>query len=58
MYEASAEINQFSSKYDASTNGTPPMNLYTFTPSEENGRVLFFGKARCSECHSSAKLDP
>ena len=57
VYEASAEINQFSSKYDASTNGTPPMHLYTFTPSEENGRVLFFGKARCSECHSDATLD-
>jgi cytochrome c peroxidase len=57
FYEASAEINQFSSKYDASTNGTPPMHLYTFTPSEENGRVLFFGKARCSECHSDAALD-
>jgi cytochrome c peroxidase len=57
VYEASAEINPFSSKYDASTNGTPPMQLYTFTPSEENGRVLFFGKAQCFECHSSAKLD-
>lgn len=57
VYEASAEINQFSSKFDASTNGTPPMHLYTFTPSEENGRVLFFGKARCSECHSDATLD-
>jgi cytochrome c peroxidase len=58
VYEASAEINQFSSKYDASTNGVPPMHLYTLTPAEENGRVLFFGKAQCSECHSSAKLDP
>ena len=57
VYEASAEINPFSSKYDASTNGTPPMHLYTFTPSEENGGVLFFGKARCSECHSDAALD-
>ena len=57
VYEASAEINQFSSKYDASTNGVPPMHLYTFTPAEENGRVLFFGKARCFDCHSSATLD-
>ena len=57
VYEASAEINPFSSKYDASTNGTPPMTLYTLTPSEENGRALFFGKARCSECHSDARLD-
>ena len=57
VYEASAEINPFSSKFDASTNGTPPMHLYTFTSSEENGRVIFFGKARCSECHSDATLD-
>ena len=57
VYEASAEINPFSSKYDASTNGTPPMHLYTFTPTEENGRVLFFGKAECFECHSSTNLD-
>ena len=56
VYEASAEINPFSSKYDASTNGTPPMHLYTFTESEENGRVLFFGKAQCFQCHSSAGL--
>ena len=57
VYEASAEINPFSSKYDASTNGVPPRQLYTFTPAEENGRVLFFGKAQCFECHSSATLE-
>jgi cytochrome c peroxidase len=57
-YEASAEINQFSSKFDASTNGTPPMTLYTFTPSEENGRQLFFGKAQCFQCHSAATFAP
>jgi len=57
VYEASTEINPFSSKYDASTNGVPPRHLYTFTPAEENGRVLFFGKAQCFECHSSATLD-
>jgi cytochrome c peroxidase len=57
VYEASAEINPFSSKYDASTNGVPPMHLYTFSPAEENGRKLFFGKAQCFECHSSTKLD-
>jgi cytochrome c peroxidase len=56
QYEASAEINQFSSKFDACTNGTPPMNLYQFTPSEENGRKLYFGKAQCFQCHSSASL--
>lgn len=57
MYEASAEVNQFSSKFDATTNATPPMDRYTLNPSEENGRELFFGKAQCSQCHSSASLD-
>jgi cytochrome c peroxidase len=56
MYEASPEINQFSSKYDASPNGTPQMNLYTLTASEENGRALFFGAAQCFQCHSAATL--
>jgi cytochrome c peroxidase len=58
MYEASPEINQFSSKFDASTNGTPGTNLYTFTASEENGMNLFFGKAQCFQCHSAAGLEP
>lgn len=57
IYEASAEVNPFSSKFDASTNGTPARHLYRFTPSEENGRQLFFGDAQCSQCHSSAGLD-
>ena len=43
IYEASAEINPFSSKFDASTNATPATNLYTFTAAEEDGRQLFFG---------------
>jgi len=58
VYEASAEINPFSSKYDASTNAVPPLPVYTFTAAEERGRGLFFGKAQCFECHSSTKLDP
>ncbi|HTV76332.1 MAG TPA: hypothetical protein VMD57_04970, partial [Candidatus Baltobacteraceae bacterium] len=57
-YEASAEVNPFSSKFDDSKYGTPPSNRYQFTASEENGRQLFFGKAQCFQCHSSAKLDP
>jgi len=56
-YEASEEVNPFTSKYDASANATPPANLYQFTASEENGRQLFFGKAQCFACHSSAPLD-
>ena len=56
-YEASTEVNPFSAKYDASENAVPPSNAYQFTPSEENGRQLFFGKAQCFACHSSAPLD-
>jgi cytochrome c peroxidase len=55
-YEASAEINPFSSKYDASKFGVPPQNLYTLSASEERGRLLYFGQAQCFQCHSSAKL--
>jgi cytochrome c peroxidase len=66
-YEASAVINPFSSKYDASKYGVPPQNLYTLSASEERGRILYgvgpnpsnnpnFGKAQCFACHSSANL--
>jgi cytochrome c peroxidase len=64
-YEASAEINPFNSKYDASEYGTPPQNLYTLSASEERGRILYgagpnptndpnFGAAQCFQCHLSA----
>ncbi len=56
-YEASEEVNPFSSKFDASENAVPPSNGYQLTASEENGRQLFFGKAQCFACHSSAPLD-
>src|SRR6202012_5123421 len=56
-YEASEEVNPFSSKFDASANATPPSNSYQFTHSEQNGMNLFFGKAQCFACHSSAPLD-
>ena len=36
----------------------PPTRQYRLTASEENGRRLFFGKAQCSACHSSATLEP
>jgi cytochrome c peroxidase len=56
-YEASAEVVPFSSKYDASVNAVPPSNAYALTACEENGRELFFGKALCVACHSSASFD-
>ena len=55
-FEASGEVCQFSSKYDASKDGTPAQNLYTLSASEENGRQLYFGKAQCFACHSSLSL--
>src|ERR1700719_4395015 len=66
-YEASAEINPFNSKYDASKYGVPPQNLYTLSASEERGRILYgggpnpsnnpnFGAAQCFQCHSSQRL--
>jgi cytochrome c peroxidase len=55
-YESSAEVNPFSSMFDASPNGTPPMNGYSLTPSEQNGMSLFFGQAQCSTCHSAASV--
>ncbi len=57
-YEASAEVNPFSSKYDYSQYGVPAKNRVKLNPSEENGRKLFFGQAQCFQCHSSATLGP
>lgn len=45
-YEASPEVNAFSSKYDHSFRGTARL-----TPEERRGFALFMGKAKCSRCH-------
>lgn len=47
-YERSAEVNPFSSKYDAWLKGEDVL-----TAQEELGRQLFNGKAQCSQCHPS-----
>ena len=47
-FEASGEICQFSSKYDASQYGVPAMNKYKLTASEERGRQLYFGRPNAS----------
>ncbi len=47
-YEASSEVNQFSSKFDYYLNG-----MADLTPQEEWGLELFDGKAMCSACHPS-----
>jgi cytochrome c peroxidase len=45
-YEASPEVNQFSSKYDAVAAGRA-----RFTNQEKKGFNLFAGKAKCVLCH-------
>jgi cytochrome c peroxidase len=45
-YEASSEVNQFSSKYDAFLAGQADL-----TEEEDWGLELFEGKAMCSACH-------
>jgi cytochrome c peroxidase len=45
-YEASAEVTNFSSKFDAVLAGKAQ-----FTPQEQLGYELFRGKAQCNACH-------
>jgi cytochrome c peroxidase len=45
-YEASPEVNAFSSRWDAVQRG-----VATFTAAEARGEALFHGKARCAACH-------
>jgi len=48
-YEASSEVNPFSSKYDYYLKGEVEL-----TPQEFDGLVLFNGKGKCADCHPSA----
>jgi cytochrome c peroxidase len=48
-YEASPEVSQFSSKFDAVINGTAK-----FSSTEQQGYDLFTGRANCSQCHAVA----
>ncbi len=45
-YEASAESNAFTSKYDRSSRGKAKL-----TQQERRGHALFMGKAKCQACH-------
>ena len=47
-FERSAELNSFTSKFDASLRGR-----VTLTAEESQGLELFNGKANCSACHPS-----
>lgn len=53
-FEASAEVNPFSSKFDFVLKGKA-----AFTPEEKHGRELFDDakKAACAECHPSTNAD-
>jgi cytochrome c peroxidase len=52
-YEASSEVNQFSSKYDYYLAGEVEL-----TEQEAWGLELFEGKAMCSACHPSEGAEP
>jgi cytochrome c peroxidase len=45
-YEASPEVNAFTSKFDYSKKG-----LAVLTQEERRGYALFVGKAKCAKCH-------
>lgn len=47
-YEATSELNKFSSKYDLVKAGKA-----SFTREERHGEKLFNGKAKCSVCHAA-----
>jgi cytochrome c peroxidase len=52
-YEASAEVNSFTSKYDYVLQGKA-----TLTTDEQEGLALFEGKGKCSTCHISTGKQP
>ena len=51
-YEDSSEVNQFSSKYDAFL-----ARKAELSDEEAQGLALFEGKAKCSSCHPTDKID-
>ena len=50
-YEASPEVNAFSSKYDLTFNGSE--NKAKLSKQEQKGFALFMGKGKCAKCHTS-----
>lgn len=51
-YEASTEVNAFSSKFEAYLAGG-----VTLTPQEQHGYELFNGQAKCNTCHLSGNAN-
>ena len=52
-YEASSEVNAFSSKFDAVLAGE-----VKFSKEEKKGRNIFKGKGKCSRCHTISGKAP
>jgi len=52
-YEASPEVNAFSSKFDLSKTGKVKLSK-----EEQNGFALFTGKGKCSQCHLASGKQP
>ena len=52
-YEASREVNAFSSKFDLTTSGKAKL-----TKEEQKGFALFTGKGKCSQCHLASGKQP
>lgn len=52
-FEASPEVNAFTSRYDYALEG-----LARLTPEERRGFALFQGKGQCASCHASSGKEP
>ena len=52
-FEASAQSNAFSSRYDEALRGRA-----TLTREEQAGRTLFMGKGKCQQCHPASGERP
>lgn len=52
-YEASSEVNTFSSKFDLAKTGKVKLSK-----EEQNGLALFAGKGKCSQCHLASGKQP
>jgi cytochrome c peroxidase len=55
-YEASGEVNAFSSKYDLTFNNST--NKAKLSKEERKGYSLFRGKGKCSRCHTANGQKP
>jgi cytochrome c peroxidase len=51
-WQSSKEVNSFSSRRDVAIRKGQHFPLADFTPEENLGHDLFYGKARCAGCHN------